>query len=326
MCTLVKKHDYKYPQKSYNQNMEISRVFPCLYVQKYNFGNVHIIKQAGTDMYVANTYKGKYRVQQPHMFFQMTEESICQFLQSLEASGRAQGTIDEYRLALHALYRFLPEDKRIKIGTLSEWRQALQEKYRNRTINARISAANSFLLFHQRRDLQLLKQLKAEQTHLPELTRNEYLRMLQAARQLGRERVYLLIKLFACTGIAVKDIGRVTVENLTQGSIPVSGGASLRVPECLKQELLDYAAQNAVCGQIFVTRSGKPLGRTNISDSIRWVCPTACVAEEKGNPRCLRRLYQQTQDGIRQNIETLVEQAYDRMLEAEQLTAGWAKK
>ena len=46
----------------------------------------------------------------------------------------------------------------------------------------------------------------------PELTRTEYLRLLQTARALGRERVYLLVKLFGTTGLTVQELEKVTVE------------------------------------------------------------------------------------------------------------------
>ena len=65
--------------------------------------------------------------------------------------------------------------------------------------------------------------------------------------------------------------------------------------------------------------------RTNIADNIRWLCQQAQVPEEKRNPSCLRKLYQDTQKNIRQNIEVLVEQTYMRMLESEQLTIGWSE-
>ena len=58
--------------------------------------------------------------------------------------------------------------------------------------------------------------------------------------------------------------------------------------------------------------------------AVQALAKDARVAPEKCNPRCLRRLYQTTRDGIFQNISILLDQAYDRMLENEQLTAGWA--
>lgn len=47
------------------------------------------------------------------------------------------------------------------------------------------------------------------------------------------------------------------------------------------------------------------------------------MAEEKANPRCLWKMYLSTQEGIKANLTILLEQAYDRMLEQEQLTTGW---
>ena len=275
-------------------------------------------------MHVINNYKGKYRIRAVQAAFRMTENDILSFLQSIKDNGKTDGTIEEYKSSLRTLYRFLPDDKQIGPDTLQRWRESMLEQYSIRTINARISAANSFLLYCGRRDLTLSKQLKTEDGPQPELTRREYLRLLQAAKLLGKERLYLLIKLFACTGIAVKDVGKVTVETVQSGIIRVGGkDGIIHIPACLQKELLDYARRNCLRDKVFVTRSGKPLSRTSIADMIRALCPTAQVAEGKGNPRCLRKLYLQTQEGIRQNIEILVEQAYVRMLEQEQVAAGW---
>ena len=78
-------------------------------------------------------------------------------------------------------------------------------------------------------------------------------------------------------------------------------------------------------GSIFVTKAGKPLSHTNVADGIRGLCHDAQVPEEKGNPRCLRRMYQETQKGILQNISALIDQAYEKLLETEQLAIGWAE-
>lgn len=275
-------------------------------------------------MHIINKYKGKYRIRTIKIGFWMTESDILSFLQSMKANGKTDGTIEEYKGSLRTLYRFLPGDKQIGPDTLRQWRESMLEQYSIRTINTRISAANSFLLYCGRRDLTLSKQLKTEQELRPELTRREYLCMLQTAKQLNKERLYLLVKLFACTGIAVKDICLVTVDGVRSGSIRVGGKEGvIHIPDCLQKELLDYAMRNELNHAIFVTRGGKPLRRTSISDMIRALCPYAQVDEEKGSPRCLRKLYMQTRKSIRQNIELLVEHEYARVLDREQLVAGW---
>ena len=60
-----------------------------------------------------------------------------------------------------------------------------------------------------------------------------------------------------------------------------------------------------------------------MTDSIKQLCRDARVPEEKANPRCLKRLWQSTQDGIRAQIDLLVEQACDRLMETEQFAVGW---
>ena len=65
------------------------------------------------------------------------------------------------------------------------------------------------------------------------------------------------------------------------------------------------------------------LGRTAVTDSMKQLCRDARVEEEKVNPRCLRRLWQTTRDGFRAQLDRMVEQAWDCLLETEQLSIGW---
>ena len=65
------------------------------------------------------------------------------------------------------------------------------------------------------------------------------------------------------------------------------------------------------------------MSRTNVTTGIRQLCVDARVPVEKGNPRCLKRLYQTTLAGIQENIAQLVEQAQEQLMEQEQLYIGW---
>ena len=47
------------------------------------------------------------------------------------------------------------------------------------------------------------------------------------------------------------------------------------------------------------------------------------IAPEKGNPRCLRKLYQAGRKAIEDNVAMLVEQALERQMDEEQLSVGW---
>ena len=263
----------------------------------------------------------------PDAGLSLTPEALEAYLDSLSRRGRVSGTLDAYRRNVYALYQALPEDKTVRPGMLKRWqRELLDEGYSPRTVNARMSAANGLMGFLGRRDLQYVESLDVDDIQ-PELTRREYLRLLTTARALDKERLYLLIKLFGCTGIPVQELPRVTVEALEIGQITIRSGGMLQrlhLPDFLRRELLSFARREGfISGPLFCTRSGRPLGRTAVTDSIKRLCRDARVPEEKANPRCLKRLWQSTQDSIRAQLDLLVEQACDRLMEAEQLTVGW---
>ena len=117
------------------------------------------------------------------------------------------------------------------------------------------------------------------------------------------------------------------MEAVTEGKLTVTSSRSkqvLRIPEGLQKELLDYGKRNGYLkGPLFLTREGTPMSRTYVTTIIRQLCEAARVPGEKGNPRCLKRLYQSTRSGIEENIALLVEQAHFRLLEQEQLEIGW---
>lgn len=258
----------------------------------------------------------------------VTWEEVCRYLDSLVARGRRRETIQVYRPKLEAFYHFLPEDKRVAADTLELWRAALlREGYSPGTANTHVSAANGLLAYLGRRDLQLIGQLDTEGEIQPELSRTEYLRLLATARNLGRERTYLMVKVFALTGIRVSELNRVMVRAVEEGRVLTAcdGRAQyVLIPACLQKELAVYLRRVGItAGPVFVTRSGRPMRRTQVSGEIRPLCRDARVDGDKSNPRCLRRLYQVTQERIRDSVQILAEQAHERMLEEEQLTVGW---
>lgn len=261
----------------------------------------------------------------PDESLKLQPEMIDSYFESLRRKGRTQATLQTYRRDLDMLYSYLPEDKRIRRGTLEHWRDDLLEGgYAARTVNVCLSAANGLLEYCGRREFQLQEPLKCGNDVQPELTRAEYLRLLSTARLLGKERVYLLVKVFGTTGLTLQELPRLTVQMVESGRLVLSANQLRSIPACLRNELLDYARRNGIqSGPLFVTREGKPIGRSNITAAIQALCAEAQVEREKGTPRCLRKLYQTTQAGIRANMALLLEQAHDRILETEQLMIGW---
>ena len=197
------------------------------------------------------------------------------------------------------------------------------------TVNSMLAAVNAFFRFAGWEDCRV-KFLKVQRRLFRdssrELTRREYVRMLQTARSLEDERGYVLTKLFATTGIAVLDIPSVTVEAVRSGQLPIRSGKKteiIRFPASLQEDLLRYAADNGrTAGMIFTKKNGTPIERTQVSLYIQKLAQAAQVPAEKGNIRALRQLYKSTVSSIEANFDLLVRQAYEHQLETEQLSVG----
>lgn len=258
----------------------------------------------------------------------MTRESLEDFLDHLDEKGSSLDSLDTYRRKLNALYDFLGEDRRLGRNTLPRWRESLLEQgYAEFTVNAFIYVANSYLNYVGLRDYQLVGLSRPTAHPVEDMTRAEYLRLLSTARLMENEQVYLLVKTFALTGISVQDLPKVTVEAVSEGAVPLERGG-LKIPAVLQDELLGFAKREGIAkGPIFVTkRERKPLGRTVVTMYIRQLCKQAQVPEEKGSPRQLRRLYQNTRREIEDNVSVLIQKEQERLLEAEQRFIGWTRE
>ena len=259
----------------------------------------------------------------------LTQEEIDFYIAHKENEGLVKGSIEAYRRSMQLLYQNLPEDKVISKDTISVCVELLKEQgYAIRTINAFISVANNYLEYKGLREYQLIdKRMTADNEEIPEITRAEYLRLLGTARALGRERVYLLVKVFACTGIQLQELPKMTVEAVKAKSVVITPSGVkqlLRIPDLLCEELLSYANRKGILtGAVFLSRNGLPMARNNITGGINQLGQAANVPLEKTNPRCLRKLYLSTYADIEANISLLIEQAYTRLLEEEQLRIGW---
>ena len=255
----------------------------------------------------------------------ITRESIAAFLSAQVDKGLKKGTVDTYRLQLNRLYGKLPgSEKEIGPETVRQLLTKLEEEgFSTQTRNGFLTVCNQYLDFYGRRDLQYTSYCDVSDGITPELTRSEYKRMLSVARQLNKDREYLMVKVFAVLGIHQNNLNLLTFEAVHRGSFMAEHDI-IRIPRSLAGELLEYAKEHRIAsGPLFVGRSGAPLTRARVSLLIAQLCDDAQIDRAKGNSRNLKKLYQNTMTGLRDNMELLIEQAYDRMLEKEQLTIGW---
>lgn len=261
-------------------------------------------------------------------YYVLARSDIDLYLQDVASRGCKQGTLENYRRSLLNFFDWLPEGKRVSRKMVYDYQEYLIGKYTSRTVNMKMTAINGILGFLDLREYQSTVKASVDDAAIqPELSRNEYLRMLSAAKAIGDERLYLIIKLFGTTGIAVQEFDKVTVEAVRSGTIvtfPNRNRLALRIPACVQSELLEYAKEKGVkAGPIFLTREGRPLGRTTLSNMVPHIARYAKVEENKCTPRCLQKLYAETWDTIKSNVNVMLQMTYDKLLEQEQVIYGW---
>ncbi|MGN1112566.1 MAG: tyrosine-type recombinase/integrase [Acutalibacteraceae bacterium] len=193
-----------------------------------------------------------------------------------------------------------------------EYKMQLTEKYAVRSVNSKLASINSLLVFLGREDCRV-KSLKLQRetysSEEKELTKTEYLRLLQAAK--NNPRLHLIIETICGTGIRVSELKYFTVEGVQNGTVIVNCKGKTRsilVPSKLRKLLLKYAKLNKIAqGMIFITRNGKPVNRSNIWSEMKKLCKTANVSSQKVFPHNLRKLFARTFYGIEKDIAKLAD-------------------
>ena len=127
------------------------------------------------------------------------------------------------------------------------------------------------------------------------MTKEEYLRLLNTAREKGNERLYLLMETLCSTGMRVSEVKYVTVGALGVGCAVVDCKGKQRaviLPKRLCSDLGKYCMRKGIKGgPIFVTKTGKPVDRSNIWRELQHLCESAAVAPDKVFPHNFRHLF-----------------------------------
>ena len=131
------------------------------------------------------------------------------------------------------------------------------------------------------------------------------------AQRRHNERLNLILQTICGTGIRVSELQFITVEASKCGETVVRCKGKTRavfIVRELRQKLLRYAAEQGIkSGMIFVTRTGKPINRTNIWREMKSLCQEAGVNPEKVFPHNLRHLFARVFYGIEKDIAKLAD-------------------
>ena len=243
----------------------------------------------------------------------ITAKIIAEFKEHLILEERSVATIQKYIRDVKAFTAYV-QNSAITKETVIAYKKYLQENYAVRSVNSMLASINSFFSFFGWNDLKVKSLKLQQQVFCPEekeLTKGEYTQLCRAAVRKHNKRLELILQTICGTGIRVSELQYITVEAVKNGEAVVSCKAKTRsvfIVKELKQKLLRYAAeQNIKSGMIFVTRTGKPISRTNIWREMKALCVEANVNPEKVFPHNLRHLFARVFYGIEKDIAKLAD-------------------
>lgn len=243
----------------------------------------------------------------------ITEKMIDKFKEYLILAERSDATIEKYIRDVRAFAEYAQSGSVTK-ETVIAYKKYLQDNYAVRSANSMLASINSLFSFLGWHDLRV-KSLKLQRLLFcpeeKELTRAEYARLCSAAERKHNERLGLILQTICGTGIRVSELQFITVEAVRSGETVVNCKAKTRsvfIVKELRKKLLRYAAeQNIKSGMIFLTRTGKPISRTNIWREMKALCEEANVSPGKVFPHNLRHLFARVFYSIEKDIAKLAD-------------------
>lgn len=245
----------------------------------------------------------------------MTEETLEHFQEYLYEEEKSPATICKYMRDIRKLQAYMGQEELSK-RKMIEYKEMFQKsrKYQLSSINSFLAACNCFFEYMGWYELKVKTFRIQKEAFVPEnrdLTREEYQRLVQTARNKGRGRLALILETICATGIRISELQEITVAGVKQGaaSIYCKGKArKVLLPGALQKKLLYYIGkQKLQRGSVFQTTGGKSVDRSNIWKEMKSLCRDAEVNEEKVFPHNLRHLFAKSFYGIEKDIAKLAD-------------------
>lgn len=241
------------------------------------------------------------------------EDRISGFKKHLIEQERSKYTIDKYIHDTRIFLEFV-NDRSVNKELVIEFKSFLEERYATSSANSMLAAVNKFLQFIGFTNLRV-KPFKIQRvlfaSEEKELCREEYIRLIEAAKRQKNERLMLIVETICTTGIRVSELKFITVESVRSGRAEIKCKGKFRtvfLPPQLCKLLKKYTQkQKITAGAVFITRSGKQLDRSNIWRDMKKLCSLTAVSPQKVFPHNLRHLFARTYYSLEKDLSRLAD-------------------
>ena len=236
-----------------------------------------------------------------------------EFKKHLIFDEKSESTVSRYVRDVTAYITWLGDREMSKELTM-KYKEEIAAKYEAASVNTMLSSLSSYFDWIGHPEYKV-KNLKIQKDTFidpkKELTKEEYERLLKTAYDMGRYRIYYIMQTICSCGLRVSELKYITVEAVMRGIAYVTNKSKKRkvyIPDTLVELLKPYITmRNIKKGPVFVTRTGRPLDRSNIWTEMKKLCEKAGVLASKVFPHSLRHLFARTYYMIHQDVVRLAD-------------------
>lgn len=225
-------------------------------------------------------------------------KALEDFTEQMQNEEKAPGTIRLYRGQITRFLDWLDDNNIEEPGqdSLLAYKKEMSETKSISYTNNAMTVINKFLGFSgvDAHAKQIKTQSKGSNNET--LSRSDYERLLRWAKKMDKERLYLIMKTLAGTGIRIEELKYITVEAVQgRGSITVTNKGKTReivISKDLRKLLRAYCKDNDITsGIIFHGRGDKPLDPSRIWRELKEVAGQARVKKSKVHAHSFRHLF-----------------------------------
>ncbi len=246
----------------------------------------------------------------------LTDKELTAYEQYLREEERSRATVEKYLRDVRKFRDYICErgsggfDKELVL----EYKQYLNENYKTTSVNSMLAAVNSFFDYLGCGECKV-KLFKIQRVQFSEkekeLTEKDYERLVHMAERKGDIRMSMLLQTIGSTGIRISELRFITVEALEKGRAEIYNKGKSRVallPVELVKVLKRYCRKVGIkSGNIFITRNGKLMDRSNISKRMKLLGREAGVDTAKVFPHNFRHLFARVFYSIEKDVVRLMD-------------------
>lgn len=228
-------------------------------------------------------------------------EMLGVYKTNLRYEEKAKNSIDSYCRYARMFVNFISHDNDITKDDVLDFKDYLIDvlQFSSSSINHIIVCVNKFLYFCKLEHLKVKKIKTTENSMIDEImSQTDYKRLLRNAKVLGMNDMYLIMKIFAMTGIRNEELKFFTYENVKKGVyISVRNKGKTReiiLRQDLRREILRYCKENNIeSGYIFHSPKdkNKMLHRSTIFRRLKKIAGKARVKKDLIYAHAFRHLF-----------------------------------